>query len=135
MRKWLIPLAYPFISAFLFLLIGVVGVLGNGDGTGYGGAVIVFGGIVVYYVIIIPTTCFLYSQHFLKGQRFRFLFTIYQSFLIILPCLILFFKEEKTIVYSIILFVWCELWALIGLLKMNRKSKKQNIKWITIYRI
>lgn len=124
MKKWLVPLVYPFISVFVFLLIGAVGVWGNGDGTGYGGVVIVLGGIIVYCVIAIPVMCFLYSKCCLLEQRFRFLFTLYQSFLITLPYFILFLKENETIVYSIILFLWCELWALFGMIKFNRKTTK-----------
>ena len=54
MKKWLVPFAFPFISIVAFLLIGVVGILGNGDGTGYGGVVIVIVGIIIYCVIAIP---------------------------------------------------------------------------------
>ena len=35
MKKWLFPIAYAIISIVIFLLIGVLGVFGNGDGTGY----------------------------------------------------------------------------------------------------
>ena len=127
MKKWLVPLIFPVISIVVFLLIGAAGVLGNGDGTGYGGVVIILGGIIIYCVLAIPTMCFLYSKRCLLEQRFRFLFTLYQSVLITLPYFILFSKENETIVYSIILFVWCELWALLGLVKFKRKKTKQDI--------
>lgn len=126
MKKWLIPIAYPFISIVTFLLSGVVGVLGNGDGTGYGGIVIVLCGLIVYCVIVIPVMCLLYSKRCLLGQRLRFLFTLYQSLFITLPYFILFSKDNETIIYSSILFVWCELWSLLGLVKFKRKSKRQD---------
>jgi len=34
----------------------------------------------------------------------------------------------KTIVYSILLYSWCELWALLGLLKFKSKNAKQDIE-------
>ncbi len=117
MKKWLVPLTFPFVSIVAFLLIGVVSILGHGDGMGYGGLVIVLVVIIIYCVIAIPAMCLLYSKQCLSGQRFRLLFTLYQSFLITVPYFILFSKENETIVYSIILFVWCELWALLGLVK------------------
>lgn len=128
MKKWLVPFAFPFISIVAFLFIGVVGILGNGDGTGYGGVVIVLVGIIIYCVIAIPAMCLLYSKCCLLGQRFRLLFTFYQSFFITLPYCIFFSKENETIVYSILLYSWCELWALLGLLKFKSKNAKQDIE-------
>ena len=127
MKKWLVPLTFPVISIVVFLLIGAAGILGNGDGTGYGGVVIVLGGIIIYCMLAIPAMCFLYSRRCLSEQRSRFLFTLYQSLLITLPYFILFSKENETVVYGIILFVWCELWALLGLVKPKRKKAKQDI--------
>ncbi len=131
MKKWLIPLAYPLISIVAFLLSGIVGVFGNGDGTGYGGVVIVLCGFIFYCVIVIPAMCLLYSKYCLSGQRFHLLFTLYQSLLITLPYLIWFLflvYEPETIVYSFILFVWCELWGLIGLIRLKRKKQPALVK-------
>ena len=125
MKKWLFPIAYAIISIVIFLLIGVLGVFGNGDGTGYGGVVIILCGIIFYCLIIVPAMCLVYSKRCLSGERFRVLFTFYQSLLISLPYLILFFKDNETFLYSLILFVWCELWSLLGLIKFKRKIKNK----------
>lgn len=126
MKKWLFPIAYAIISIVIFLLIGVLGVFGNGDGTGYGGVVIILCGIIFYCLIIVPAMCLVYSKRCLSGERFRVLFTFYQSLLISLPYLILFIKDNETFLYSLILFVWCELWSLLGLVKFKRKIKNKN---------
>ena len=125
MKKWLFPIAYAIISIVIFLLIGVLGVCGNGDGTGYGGVVIILCGIIFYCPIIVPAMCLVYSKRCLSGERFRVLFTLYQSLLISLPYLILFIKDNETFLYSLILFVWCELWSLLGLIKFKRKIKNK----------
>ena len=125
MKKWLFPIAYAIISIVIFLLIGVLGVFGNGDGTGYGGVVIILCGIIFYCPIIVPAMCLVYSKRCLSGERFRVLFTFYQSLLISLPYLILFIKDNETFLYSLILFVWCELWSLLGLIKFKRKIKNK----------
>ena len=57
MKKWLFPLAYSLISIIAFILSGILGVLGNGDGTGYGGVVIILCGFIFYCVIVIPIMC------------------------------------------------------------------------------
>jgi Ca2+/Na+ antiporter len=125
MKKWLLPLTYPLISTASFLLIGVLAALNNGDGTGYGGAVIALCGIIFYCVIVVPAMCLIYSRHCLSGQRFRFLFTLYQSFFITLPYFIIFLADDETIIYSAILFAWCELWALLGLIRFKHKKQDQ----------
>ena len=124
MKKWLFPIACSFVSVIAFLLSGVVGIFANGDGTGYGGIVIVLCGLIFYCVIVIPTMCIVYSRRYLSGQRLGFLFTIYHSLLITFPYLIWFLGVNKTIVYSFILFVWCEIWGLIGLINIKLKRKK-----------
>ncbi len=126
MKKWLIPLTYPLISAAVFLLCGAAGAWGNGDGTGYGGAVIVLCGLIFYCVIGIPVMCIVYAKRCLSAQRFRFLFTLYQSVLFVLPYQILFFKENETVIYSFILFAWCEIWSLMGLIRWKREKADIN---------
>ena len=125
MKKWLFPIASAIFSIVIFLIIGVLAFLGNGDGRGYGGVVILFCGIVFYCMIIVPAMCLVYSKRCLSGERFRVLFTLYQSLIIPLPYLILFINETETFLYSFILFVWCELWALLGLIKFKRKIKNK----------
>ncbi len=128
MKKWLVPFLSPFISIAAYILIYELAHWANGDGTGYGGVVYGLIGMIIYGVIVIPATCILYSKLCLSGQKLRFLFTLYQSFLITLPyfsvCLLL----NGGLVYmgySLILFTWCELWSLLGLIKFKRKDRKQ----------
>ena len=126
MKKWLIPIAYPFVTALAVLLSGAVGSLENGHDTGYGGIVIVLVGLIFYCVIVIPTMCILYSRYCLSGQKLRFLFTLYQSFFIGLPCWIPFFMSRQIvyIAYGAILFAWCEIWGLVGLIRWKRKQDR-----------
>ena len=122
MKKWLFPIACSFVSIIAFLLSGAVGVLANGDSTGYGGTVIVLCGWIVYFVIGMPAMCLFYSKRCLSGQKLRVLLTVYQSVLISLPYLICFlFLIEEPNLFALVLLVWCEIWGLIGLVKLNRK--------------
>ena len=123
MKKWLVPLAYPLISVGAYALSSAIGVLGNGDGTGYGGLVIFLFCLGFYCVIAVPAMCLMYSKHCLIGQKFRFLFTLYQSLLIVLPYLVVLGKEPETFVYGSVLFAWCEVWSLIGLLIFKNKAQ------------
>ncbi len=121
MKKWLIPLSYPFISIAAFAISGLLGVLGAGSG----GIVIVLGGLIFYCAIVAPAICFIYSKRCMSGQKLRIFLTFYQSFLIALPFLIWFSfivheNEPGMGAYSLIIFVWCELWSLIGLIKKRK---------------
>ena len=125
MKKWLIPLVYPFITVIAHLLsCAIAFLLADGKDSGLGGVVIALYGIMLYCLIGVPIICILYSKRCLAGQRFRFLFTIYQSFLIALPYMILFsfLIAEPRAFYGVIFFAWCEIWGLIGLIKLKRNN-------------
>ena len=127
MKKWLIPLTFPFLTVIAHLLSGVVALCLSGKDLG--GVIVVLYGIIAYCLIGVPIICILYSKRCLTGQRFRFLFTVYQSFLISLPYIILFsfLIAEPRVLFGLIFFAWCELWGLIGLVRFKRKTKKQNL--------
>ena len=113
MKKWIIPIVYSFISTAVYLINGAIGALVGGNDTGYGGVVIILCGLILYCGIAVPAMCILYSKKCLSGQRFRLLFTLYQSLLIALPCLIV------NAVVGLILFAWCESLSLLGLVKLK----------------
>ena len=125
MKKWLIPLTYPFVSVIAFLSSGAIGAAVTRNDTGYGGVIIVLIGLIFYCAIVIPAMCILYAKFCLSGEKFRFLFTLYSSLIIVLPYLIVFGivgNETESFAYSAILFVWCEIWNLIGLIRLKCKK-------------
>ena len=129
MKKWLVPLVFPLISVGAYFLTMSVGVLGNGDGTGFGGLVIMLFGLALYCAFAIPMMCLWYSKRCLVGQKYRFIFTLYPSLLIVLPYLLAFgvvLKEIETFAYGAILFAWGEVWSLIGLLIFKNKPQDGN---------
>ena len=122
MKKWLIPLVYPFISILAFVLSGLLGLLVGGD---LGGAAIVLIGLICYCLFAIPAICILYSKRCLPGHKYRVFFTVYQSFLLSLPFIVWFSfivngNEPGFSVFGPVAFMWCEVWSLIGL-KLNNK--------------
>ena len=128
MKKLLIPISYPFISVLAFILSGLLGYCVGG----LGGVMFVALGLIIYCAILVPVICFLYSKRCLAGQRYRVLFTLYQSFFITLPFLIWFsflvVENEPAFKYiAPIIFVWCELWSLIGLKKTRSASDTEKI--------
>ena len=127
MKKWLIPLIYSCVTIIALLICGTVGAAENGGNIGYGGVVIILAGLIFYCAIVIPAMCIIYSKYCLNKQKYRFLFTLYQAFFIGLPYFIPCFISQDIlyIAYSIILFAWCELWALLGLIRFKHKKQDQ----------
>lgn len=116
MKKWLYPLLSAVISIVLFTSSITIGErLDRGDG-GYGGIAIIFMSWIFLVGIVLPALSFVYSRRCLVGQKFRILFTLYHSLLVMLPYGVIFFRDE-TVLYVILGFVWCEIWALLGLYK------------------
>ena len=117
MKKWIIPIAYSFVSTAVYFISGAVGALVGGNDTGYGGVLIILFGLILYCGIAVPAMCILYSKKCLPGRRLRLLFTLYQSLLIALPYLIV------NAVVGLILFAWCESLSLLGLVKLKHKKQ------------
>ncbi len=127
MKKWFLPLALPIISVLLLILVYVISFAVAGDSTGYAGAVYASCGILFCCAILMPAICFVYSKRWLLNQKFRFFFTAYNSFLISLPYVVLFSLNDVIDFYFVwIIFGWCELWSLLGLVKFKRKEQKQD---------
>ena len=121
MKKWLTPLIFSFISIIVFLLSGaVVSRIAKGN---LGGAVLVLIVVLIYCLIGMPIMSFLYSKRCLAGQRLSILFTVYQSFMTTLPYLIWFlFLISEPFRFVLVLWPWCEIWSLIGLIKTKRNK-------------
>ncbi len=124
LKKWLFPVSSAIISVVLFFFFGFLGILGNGDGTGYGGAVIILCCIIFYIAIVMPVMCFGYSKHCLSGRKHRLLFTLYHSFLISTLYLV-YFCLVNAVYFAPLIFIWCELWGLLGLIRKKSSEKQE----------
>lgn len=123
LKKWLFPIISSVITSIIILLIYAAAEPYSHD-SGYGGLVIGLIGLIFCFSIAIPVLSVLYSKICLRNSENKFLFTLYHSFLIVLPYLILFFREDETIIYATIIFGWCEIWGLLGLIR--KKEQKSN---------
>ena len=68
MKKWIIPIAYSFISTAVYLISGAIGASVGGNDTGYGGVVIILCVLILYCGIAVPVMCMLYSKKCLTNQ-------------------------------------------------------------------
>lgn len=119
MKKWMIPFAYPLVFVAALCLVKQAA---ESVKDGWAGLAVVLYGVVIYCALVVPTLGIVYAKWCLAGQKHRLLFTLYQSFFITVPYLI-FCLINGEVWYSLLLFLWCELWALLGLIPPKRRRR------------
>ena len=124
-KKWLFPVISAVITSIIILLSYVAAEPYSHD-SGYGGLVIGLIGLIFCFAIAIPVLSVLYSKICLRNSENKFLFTLYNSFLLALSTLLFSIGSSPMIipVISSISFVWCEIWGLLGLIR--KKEQKSN---------
>ena len=124
-KKWLFPVISAVITSIIILLSYVAAEPYSHD-SGYGGLAIGLIGLIFCFAIAIPVLSVLYSKICLRNSENKFLFTLYNSFLLALSTLLFSIGSSPMIipVISSISFVWCEIWGLLGLIR--KKEQKSN---------
>lgn len=124
-NKWLFPVISAVISSIIFLLVYVAAEPYSHD-SGYGGLVIGLIGLIFCFAVAIPVLSVLYSKIYLRDSENKFLFTLYNSFLLALSTLLFSIGSSPMFVLVIgtISFVWCDIWGLLGLIR--KKEQKSN---------
>ena len=74
---------------------------------------------LVWTAAYLPAVSFFYAKKFLIGGLRELSLTLLHSFLLALSFL-LFSLTRDGLFAALILFVWCELWALLGLLRKQK---------------
>ena len=125
LKRWLFPVLSSVITSIIILLIYAATEPYSHD-SGYGGLVIGLIGLIFCFAIAIPVLSVLYSKICLRNSENKFLFTLYNSFLLALSTLLFSIGSSPMIipVISSISFVWCEIWGLLGLIR--KKEQKSN---------
>ena len=80
--------------------------------------------LVTLFFVLFPLASFFYSKAFLKNNRDKWLKSVICPAVLALSYLILYFRVDKTYIIALILFVWCEIWSLIGM-KGSQKNKNK----------
>ena len=83
--------------------------------------------ILIWFFVVYPSVSFAYSKKFISNGKYRLLQSILcpMAFTFSYTCLL--FTEEETYLYALVIFVWCELWSLLGLITNNKNKLAQNI--------
>ncbi len=67
----------------------------------------------------LPTVSFFYAKKYLPGGKRSVPFTLAHSFLLALSFFVLYITCEG-VTAALLLFAWCEVWALIGLIRKQK---------------
>ena len=73
----------------------------------------------VWTVAYLPTVSFFYAKKYLPGGKRSVPFTLAHSFLLTLSFFV-FYLTREGLAAALLLFVWCELWALVGLIRKQK---------------
>ena len=75
---------------------------------------------MVWIFLYLPFTSVFYSKKFLKGGKSSIPYTLIHSFSLSFSYLMLYASEKDSYGFAFILFLWCEVWALLGLIRKQK---------------
>lgn len=131
-KQWWMPAVFMIISAIFFAFPYLVIPLFFKDdawaGIGY-----VFLGMGIWFFLALPALSLIYPRRVISENRERFLLTVYNSFLIILPLTVysLIISNYVLLVYALIALIWSEMWALLGL--SGKGDKKADVWYVPAF--
>lgn len=90
-------------------------------------------GYGVWFFILIPALSLIYTRKIIADNKERFLLTIFNSALIVLPIALWLFAgvDKERLLFVILPFVWCEMWALLGL--SGKGNKKTDVWYVPLF--
>lgn len=102
--------AYPVFSFLLSVVFQMLFLFAE-DGTAF---------FIVWAIIYLPLTSFFYSKKYLKDGKRSIPYTLIHSFSLAFSYLMFYDPNIETYCFALILFVWCEVWALLGLIRKEK---------------
>jgi hypothetical protein len=79
--------------------------------------------MVVGFVFICPLVSFLFSKKLISNGSKKLLLSVLCPLTVTLSYLVFYFMEGETYLLAGILFAWCELWSLLGLIRIKKKEQ------------
>ena len=113
---------YPIISFIISFLTMLASKFAEGD---LSMVVLWCGVLAVWFLLFMPISSFLYSKRVLRNCKNRIVYTLLHSLSICLSYLLLLFMEAETYFFALGIFIWCEIWGLLGLIGKRDKSKDE----------
>ncbi|MBQ9112950.1 MAG: hypothetical protein IJY08_05140 [Clostridia bacterium] len=109
-KKFVYPVIASAVAAAIFICFS----FGGADDILLGLISLLVVGAMV--IIAIPAFCFWYSVKIIFSEKRRYLWGLYNSFVMTLFYLLPLCMEGETYIYSAVLFAWCAAWTMLPLL-------------------
>ncbi len=132
-KKWWMPAVFMLISA-AFLGIGYAVSLALTEDNSMTNHIYYLIGMGIWFFLAVPVLSFIYPRKVLAKDRERFLLTLYNSVMLILPmaCMIFIFEFSKELLIGLVLFfIWAEMWAMLGL--AGKGDKKADVWYVPLF--
>ena len=118
-KKYTYPIAFSLSCALSNVLISyifskIIDSLGAILGLVFG-IIIEFGFSLFIFILVIPVYCFAYIKKIILNEKRKILFLLYNSFVLSMACILMFYQDEKKLIYGIIVFMWSVMWEILFL--------------------
>ena len=101
---------YPLVSFILSVGVQTIALCSEYDAVLF----------VFWAIVYLPFSSFFYSKKFLRGGKRSIPYTLIHSFALSFSYVIFYFSEEDIYGAVLLLFLWCEVWALLGLIRKQK---------------
>ena len=85
----------------------------------------ILGAVLGYLLIFYPSASYLSMKKHFSKLRYSFLYSPLISLSLVLGFSAFGVRRRSQLVYVLGLFLWCELWALIGMIKIKRNKQSE----------
>ncbi len=90
-------------------------------------------GYGIWFFLLLPSLSMIYTRRVIAECKERFLLTLYNSALIVLPIVLWLIAgvDNERLFWVILTFVWTEMWALLGL--SGKGEKKSDVWYVPLF--
>lgn len=129
-KKWWMPAVFAVISA-LFIGIGIWVYLLVTEDNSMTNHIYTMISMGIWFFLALPALSMIYSRKVLAGEKERILLTFYNSVMIVLPLVFWLFINIDSWMTLLLLFIWAEMWALLGL--AGKGEKKADVWYVPVF--
>lgn len=129
-KKWWLPAVFMVVSA-VFLGVGVWVYLLLTEDNSMTNFIYYLIGMGIWFFLVVPVLSLMYTRKVLAGERERILLTLYNSVMLVLPFVIFLFTNFDAWLVLLMLFIWAEMWALLGL--AGKGDKKSDVWYVPVF--
>lgn len=129
-KKWWMPAVFMAISA-VFIWIGVWVYLLLTEDNSMTNFIYYLIGMGIWFFLAVPALSLIYTRKVLAGERERILLTFYNSVMLVLPIAPMLFVNIDAWMALLLLFIWAEMWAFLGL--AGKGEKKADVWYVPMF--